>query len=133
MTPDRIIHLAQLGGPDELLNELLAEKLGVQPDDPNSKPLVNAAIACLRQVTAGKGKDRHQRGRDFVDQPIMVIPHLLSGHSRQAGLGALLYQSIKKSEEAIGLPHDRMIAELQGAVIYLLAAVMFAVETKPEQ
>lgn len=125
MTSDRIIELAHLGDDTTLLRELLAERLGVQHGDPDSMPLVDAAIECLRQVTVGKGRERHQRGRPFIEQPILVIPRLLGG---DAGLGALLYQVMKKAEEAVALPEERQIAELRGVVIYALAAVMYATE-----
>jgi len=95
--------------------------LGVDPHGPNFTPLFGAVIGCLEQVVRGKGRERHARGRDFIDQPIMVLPRLLGG---DVGLGGLIFQALKKTEEAVGLPHDRRLAELRGAVIYLLAAIM---------
>lgn len=103
------------------LKAQLAAHLSIEPDDPDSWPLVECALETLRQVTRGKGRERHQRGRDFVDQPILVIPALLGG---VVGLGGLLYQAMKKCEESVKLPHERMIAELRGSAIYTLAAVM---------
>lgn len=129
MSPDRIMQLAQVSSDDGLFRELLMERLGIEPTDPDCTPLITATIECLRQVTVGKGRERHQRGRPFVQQPILVIPRLLGG---PAGLGALLYQVMKKAEEALGLPPERQIAELRGVVIYALAAVMYATEqTRP--
>ena len=97
-----------------------------RPFSPAADDLLNKLVPVLdhetlRQMTRGKGRERHQRGRDFVDQPILVIPALLGG---DIGLGGLLYQAMKKVEEASGLPHERRIAELRGAVIYTLAAII---------
>lgn len=103
------------------LKKLLAAHLGIEGGDPDSWPLVECALETLRQVTRGKGRERHQRGRDFVDQPILVIPALLGG---EVGLGGLLYQAMKKCEESVKMPTDRRVAELRGAVIYTLAAIM---------
>lgn len=87
--------------------------------------LVSTTIECLRQATAGKGRERHARGRGFDEQPIIVIPTLLGG---RLGLGGLLYQAIKKIEEATGMEQPRMIAELRGAVVYTLAAIMYTTD-----
>jgi len=103
------------------LKTQLAAHLGIEPGDPDSWPLVECALETLRQVTRGKGRERHQRGRDFVDQPILVIPALLGG---EVGLGGLLYQAMKKCEESVKMSVERRIAELRGAVIYTLAAIM---------
>lgn len=108
------------------LRALLAKELGLDHASPDYWPLIGAAIETLKQATSGKGKERHARGRDFVDQPILALPRLLG---EQAGLGGLAYQIMKKTEEALGLPKDRQIAELRGVVIYALAAVMFAQAT----
>ena len=110
----------------EELKGLLALHLGIEPGEPDSWPLVECTLETLRQVTRGKGRERHQRGRDFIDQPILVIPALLGG---DIGLGGLLYQAMKKCEEASGLPHERRIAELRGAVIYTLAAILHVQRT----
>ena len=110
----------------EELKGLLALHLGIEPGEPDSWPLIECALETLRQVTRGKGRERHQRGRDFVDQPILAIPALLGG---DIGLGGLLYQAMKKVEEASGLPYERRIAELRGAVIYTLAAILHVQRT----
>ena len=79
--------------------------LGLTEGDPDYRPLIAETIETLRQATAGKGRDRHARGRDYLDQPINVIPSLLG----EAGIGFLIGRAMKKSEEALGLPHDRKV------------------------
>lgn len=55
----------------------LALHLGIEPGEFDLWFFIDCALETLRQVTRGKGRERHQRGRDFIDQPILVIPALL--------------------------------------------------------
>lgn len=110
-----------------VLVSALMTHLGISPGDPDTWIVIETALECVRQVTQGKGKERHQRGRGFKDQPILVIPRMLGG---DVGLGGLLYQAIKKAEESVGMEPTRRVAELRGAVIYLLAAIIHE-ETRP--
>lgn len=75
------------------------------------------------QAAHGKGKERHAQGEPFTEQII------LQG-ARRFGVGSLLFQAFKKSEESQRLPRDRAVAELLGAINYLAAAVI-ALEEKP--
>ena len=55
----------------------------------------------LAQASGGKGKERHDNGLPFEDQPIMQITRLLGDHP----VAALAYQVIKKTVEAGRLYH----------------------------
>lgn len=100
---------------------VLAELLQIDAASPDFWPLVEITLDTLRQVTAGKGRDRHARGRDYVDQPINVIPTLLG----ELGLGFLIGQAMRKAEESVTMSHDRKVAELRGAAVYLLTAILW--------
>ena len=69
------------------------------------------------QASAGKGKERHAQGEPFTHQ-------VMQDMARRFGVGALLGQAFKKSEESQRLPHDRAVAELLGAINYLAGAVI---------
>jgi hypothetical protein len=101
--------------------KMLSEILEIDEGGPDYWPLIETAVEALRQATSGKGRERHARGRDYLSQPIIVIPTLLG----DCGIGFLLGQAIKKAEEAVGLPHERKLAELRGAVVYLLTAILW--------
>jgi hypothetical protein len=107
--------------------------------DPNGKPQSSVAYgsepnvgmepqpyAALRvvlddayhQASAGKGKERHARENEaFTDQ-------LIIEGAKRFGVGALLFQAYKKSEESQRLEYHRARAELLGAIVYLSAAVI---------
>jgi hypothetical protein len=70
------------------------------------------------QAAHGKGKERHARPDErFVDQ-------LIIEGAKRFGIGALLFQAYKKSEESQRLEYHRARAELLGAIVYLAAAVI---------
>lgn len=69
------------------------------------------------QASVGKGAERHARGEPFHEQIIIE-------GARRFGVGSLLFQAYKKSEESQRLPKDRAVAELLGAINYLAAAVI---------
>ena len=70
------------------------------------------------QAATGKGKERHAReGERFEDQ-------VIGDMAKRFGVGSLLAQAFKKSEESQRLPHERAVAELLGGIIYLAAAVI---------
>lgn len=88
------------------------------------EPLAFTLQRAFNQAAIGKGKERHAQGEPFVDQ-------VMQDMARRFGVGALLGQAFKKSEESQRLPHDRAVAELLGAINYLAGAVI-AMERKNE-
>lgn len=71
----------------------------------------------FNQAAHGKGKERHAQGEPFNQQ-------VMQDMARRFGVGALLGQAFKKSEESQRLPHDRAVNELLGAIVYLAGAVI---------
>lgn len=70
------------------------------------------------QASHGKGKERHAREDEkFTDQ-------LIIEGAKRFGIGSLLFQAYKKSEESQRLEYHRARAELLGAIVYLAAAVI---------
>jgi len=70
------------------------------------------------QSARGKGAVRHaQKDEPFTNQVI------LQGAAR-FGIGALLFQAFKKSEESQRLKAGPAVNELLGAIVYLAAAVI---------
>ena len=73
------------------------------------------------QASAGKGKERHANELPFHEQPMQQI-------ARRRGIGFILGQADKKSEEAQGMldrgERDKAIHELLGAIVYLSGAVI---------
>lgn len=86
------------------------------------EPLADVLIRAFEQAAFGKGKERHAQGEPFVDQ-------VMQQGADRFGVGALLFQAFKKSEESQRLPHDRAVAELLGSIVYLAGAVV-ALERK---
>lgn len=84
---------------------------------PGYEPLADVLSRAYAQAAKGKGKERHAQGEPFIDQ-------VMQDGARRFGSGALLFQAFKKSEESQRLPHDRAIAELLGAIVYLAGAVI---------
>lgn len=76
--------------------------------------------AAIDQAAEGKGKERHADGEPFEAQKICRI-------SRTVGIGYPLGQAIKKTEESLRLG-ERGPEELLGAINYLAAAVVIAIE-----
>jgi hypothetical protein len=70
------------------------------------------------QASAGKGKERHANDLPFDQQPMQTI-------ASQFGVGFLLGQAAKKSQESQALPPGRDVAELLGAINYLAGAVIY--------
>jgi len=76
------------------------------------------------QASGGKGKERHDNGLPFEDQPIMQITRLLGDHP----VAALAYQVVKKTVEAGRLYHikgaDAAEREILGAINYSAAMIL---------
>ena len=72
----------------------------------------------LAQASGGKGKERHAvEGEPFERQQICEITRRL-GHGFSRG------QAVKKIYEAQRLPQDRAVAELLGAINYIVASII---------
>lgn len=69
------------------------------------------------QAAVGKGHERHSNGEPFDRQVMADMAH-------RFGVGALLGQAFKKSEESQRLGDERGIMELLGAINYLAGAVI---------
>jgi hypothetical protein len=80
--------------------------------------LADVLLRAYDQASAGKGKDRHANDLPFHLQPMQQI-------CDQVGVGFAMGQAIKKAQESLGLPRDRAIAEVLGAINYLAGVVIF--------
>lgn len=89
---------------------------------PGYDDLAAVLLRAYDQAARGKGKERHANGEPFSHQ-------VMQDGARRFGVGSLLFQAFKKSEESQRLPHDRAVAELLGAIVYLAGAVI-AMERK---
>lgn len=96
---------------------------------PGYEHLAATLQEALDQSQAGKGKERHARGRTFDRQPIMEI-------GRMVGVGYPTGQASKKIQEAVGMFNrdeaDRAVNELLGAIIYSAAAILLIRETRKD-
>jgi hypothetical protein len=97
-----------------------------QFDVPGYEKLADVLVLAYDQAASGKGHERHAKGQPFHEQVMQV-------GAAQFGVGALLFQAFKKSEEAQRLPKNRAIAELLGAINYLAGAVIAIERDWPEQ
>lgn len=105
--------------------------------DASSYQTINTMYAPLRRVldeafaqaSAGKGFERHDNGKPFLEQPIMQL-------ARMHGLGFATGQASKKCQEAVGMVSrsqlDAAKRELLGSIVYLCAAVMWVEEVAEE-
>ena len=91
---------------------------------PGYDSLASVLRRAYAQAATGKGAERHAQGEPFDHQ-------VMQDMARRFGIGALLGQAFKKSEESQRLPRDRAVAELLGAINYLAGAVI-ALERQPE-
>lgn len=111
----------------DLMRELVADSEG---EDERQRQLRSVVLSAdgymdlamvLRrafdQAAHGKGKERHAQGEPFTEQ-------VMQDMARRFGVGALLGQAFKKSEESQRLPHDKSVAELLGAINYLAGAII---------
>lgn len=74
------------------------------------------------QAANGKGKERHADDKPFHEQPMQLI-------ADKRGIGFILGQADKKSEEAQGMLNrgqkEACVKELLGSIVYLAGAVIF--------
>lgn len=113
---------------------LLSVRASALRDDVRAAPtalvLQAAGYECLsgvldrayNQAATGKGAERHADNRPFDDQPMQHI-------ARRRGVGFILGQADKKSEEAQGMlsrgEREKAVHELLGAIVYLAGAVIY--------
>lgn len=92
------------------------------PDVPGYERLADVLARAYSQAALGKGNERHADGKPFHDQPMQQI-----GDRR--GIGFILGQADKKSEEAQGMlargDADAAVRELLGSIVYLAGAVIW--------
>ena len=88
--------------------------------------LANVLTRAFDQAAHGKGKERHAKPAEPFDRQVM------QEGAKRFGVGALLFQAFKKSEESQRLPTERAVAELLGAINYLAGAVI-AIESEPTE
>lgn len=94
-------------------------------NEPGYEKLADVLHRAFDQAARGKGKERHAQGEPFDRQ-------VMQDGARRFGVGALLFQAFKKSEESQRLEDQRGINELLGAIVYLAGAVI-AREAAAEQ
>lgn len=85
-------------------------------DVPGYEKLADVLHRAYEQAALGKGKERHANDKPFHLQPIAI-------GAQHFGIGALLFQTFKKAEEAQRLPKEMAIKELLGGIVYLSAAI----------
>lgn len=93
----------------------------------NFSDLLRAANYAVLQATKGKGQERHGNGKHFLSQPIFEISRMIDSP------GGLAFQAIKKLQEASRMSPEAAIHEYRGAVIYILALMLFTEEQSGEQ
>lgn len=118
------------------LAEIHSAYSAIYIDEPSSKdrldrhPLESVFDDVLKQVTDGKGSERHGKtedGRDltFLDQPLMVI-------TRYVGNGYPLGQAMKKLSEVPAIlsqkGKDAAYQEILGAIAYAASAALYLQE-----
>lgn len=86
-------------------------------NEPGYEKLADVLQRAFEQAAKGKGKERHADGEPFHEQVMQI-------GARKFGVGSLLFQAFKKSEESQRLPLDRGVNELLGAIVYLAGAVI---------
>lgn len=90
-------------------------------NQPGYEQLAAVLTAAFEQAANGKGKERHANSLPFHEQPMQKI-------ASRYGVGFILGQAAKKSEEAFGMLNrdeaDKAIHELLGAIVYTAGAVI---------
>ncbi|WP_288081574.1 hypothetical protein [Pseudomonas sp.] len=91
-------------------------------DVPGYERLAAVLQAAYDQAAKGKGAERHANDLPFHEQPMQQI-------ARRRGLGFILGQADKKSEEAQGMlergQREAWRREILGAIVYLSGALVF--------
>ncbi len=89
--------------------------------------LENVLLRAYNQAARGKGKERHARDEEPFDEQV------IQDMAKRFGVGALLAQAFKKSEESQRLPRERAVNELLGSIIYLAAAIIAIEKVKAQE
>lgn len=94
-------------------------------DHPGYESLASVLQAAYDQAATGKGAERHANDLPFHEQPMQQI-------ARRRGIGFLLGQADKKTEEAQGMlergERDAWRREILGAINYLAGALVFTAD-----
>ena len=89
---------------------------------PGYAGLADVLTRAYDQAAVGKGAERHADNKPFADQPMQHI-------ARRRGIGFILGQADKKSEEAQGMlargEREKAVHELLGAIVYLAGAIIY--------
>jgi len=91
-------------------------------NEPGYESLADVLSRAFNQAAQGKGAERHATDLPFSEQPMQQI-------AARRGIGFILGQADKKSEEAQGMVSrgetDKAVHELLGAIVYLAGAVIY--------
>lgn len=91
-------------------------------NQPGYESLAQVLQAAYDQAAVGKGAERHANDLPFHEQPMQQI-------ARRRGIGFLLGQADKKTEEAQGMlergERDAWRREILGAINYLAGALVY--------
>lgn len=87
-------------------------------DAPGYESLARVLARAFAQAAIGKGAERHAQAGEPFDMQVM------QDMARRFGVGSLLGQAFKKSEESQRLGHAAAVRELLGAINYLAGAVI---------
>lgn len=85
---------------------------------PGYESLASVLLRAYDQAALGKGKERHAGDGEPFDAQVM------QDMARRFGVGSLLGQAFKKSEESQRLALEPAVRELIGAINYLAGAVI---------
>jgi hypothetical protein len=102
----------------EVVQQQPRAESGVLLDAPGYQSLARVLARAFQQAAHGKGAERHAQDGEPFDAQVM------QDMARRFGVGSLLGQAFKKSEESQRLPHGAGVRELLGAINYLAGAVI---------
>lgn len=106
--------LAQVGFGGDSVELSKVDRMAV----PGFERLASVLRDAYAQAAVGKGKQRHAVGEQaFTDQLIVT-------GAKTYGVGSLLFQAHKKADESQRMEFDPAVRELQGAIVYLAAAII---------
>jgi len=104
---------------NDAVEAAVTRKAGNAGGDAHYTALSTVLLRAYEQASTGKGAERHAQNLPFGDQPMQQISVLL-GTER-----GMMYQAVKKVQEASRLPTEAAVHELLGAINYLAGAVIF--------
>lgn len=106
------------------MNKPQDDGFAVTLDAPGYYSLAAVLARAFDQASKGKGNERHANALPFDQQPMQAT-------AGKFGVGFLLGQATKKAEESQGMPTDRAVAELLGAINYIAGAVIYLERVRP--